>query len=173
MPYKDIEKNREAKRKYQRQHRIQIALSNKEWRKRNPEKVRKYQQTARQKLKMNKERREQDIRNKINAEKYEMFSHYSPDGSVRCMCPGCSENNLAFLQLHHIYNDGGAHRKLLRCNGGIAFYRKLRSQGYPHKENLQIMCGNCNGAIQHYGKCIHETEKSNDKYTYAITEWDW
>jgi hypothetical protein len=35
------------------------------------------------------------------------------------------------------------------------------------------MCGNCNGAIQHYGKCIHETEKSNDNYMYPMNEWDW
>ena len=87
--------------------------------------------------------------------------------------PDCSEKNIPFLQLHHIYNDGGAHRKVSRCNGGIQFCRKLRSQGYPYKDKLQIMCGNYNGAIQNYGKCIHETEKSNDNYMYHMTEWDW
>lgn len=77
-------------------------------------------------------------------------------GGVRCIC--CGEQELAFLTLDHVDNDGAEHRRLLRAQGsaGVGFYSYLRARGYPNKPRLQVLCYNCNcGKRANNGICPH------------------
>lgn len=116
----------------QRQKRTQ---TNREWQKRNADKLAKRDKRYRDKLK-------QDI-----------LDHYG----VVCAC--CGESNPLFLTLDHINGGGNKHRLTLfgRPQAGNAFYRKIRGMGYP--DGFQTLCWNCNMAKAHYGYCPHQRTK--------------
>ena len=83
-----------------------------------------------------------------------IFNHY---GSCRC----CGENNIYFLTIDHINNDGAEHsRKIYPLNNkrvsGIAFYRWIIRNNFP--DNLQSLCWNCNAGKQYSGLgiCPHK-----------------
>jgi hypothetical protein len=71
--------------------------------------------------------------------KFEVLSHYSPNGKLKCFCRGCKIQDIDMLSLDHINNDGA---KLRRSGGltGIAGYRIVRRDGYP--EGYQTLCYN-------------------------------
>ena len=69
------------------------------------------------------------------------------------ICRCCNESNEIFLELDHINNDGGTHRKTLGTRGGFGFYLKMRKQGWP--PGLQVLCANCHLAKSR-GGCPHE-----------------
>ena len=75
-------------------------------------------------------------------------------GNGRCAC--CGETAIEFLSLDHVNNDGKQHRKELKSKVGSSFYRYLRNHGYPHRDRLQVLCLNCNGAKAYYGICPHQ-----------------
>ncbi len=70
----------------------------------------------------------------------------------QCAC--CGENNSAFLTIDHINGGGSAHR---RTTGH--FYRWLIKNNFP-KDNLQLLCMNCNWAKRFLGQCPHQQEMS-------------
>lgn len=61
----------------------------------------------------------------------------------KCVC--CGENNIYFLTLDHINNDGYVHRKTYKGN----MFNWAIKNNYP--KTLQILCFNCNSARQWYG----------------------
>lgn len=71
--------------------------------------------------------------------KIDIFKHYSGDTPH---CASCGEKDILVLCLDHINGGGEKHRHSLNVIGGIAFYRKLKKQGYP--VGYQILCANCN-----------------------------
>lgn len=77
-------------------------------------------------------------------------------GGIICKC--CKEENIKFLTLDHIYNDGFLSRLLI--NGKRVYtedYQKLKKQGFPNKDRYQVLCMNCNFGKQiNGGKCPHE-----------------
>lgn len=76
-------------------------------------------------------------------------------------CACCGENEIDFLALDHINNDGHKDRRRGNSGGGISFYRKVIKNGFP--SNLQILCHNCNWSKHvNNGRCIHQIKK--DKY---------
>lgn len=88
-------------------------------------------------------------RRKVKAKerKRRVFEAY---GGIECACPGCVENNLDLLNIDHINNDGGAHRK--KIGGNI--YSWLEQNNYP--EGFRVLCFSCNiGRAQHGGICPH------------------
>lgn len=72
-------------------------------------------------------------------------------------CVACGIDNPIVLDIDHIDNSGGVHRK----NGmwGWRLYRWLRKNGYP-KDNYQLLCKNCNW--------IKEMERRKEKVAYQI-----
>ncbi len=62
-------------------------------------------------------------------------------------CVICAEKQPLFLTIDHINGGGNKDRK----SGvvGVAFYRKLIRDGYPHGD-LQLLCYNCNCGIKQY-----------------------
>lgn len=94
-------------------------------------------------------------------EKVMVFQAY---GGVVCRC--CGENEIKFLSLDHVFNDGYAERdKSNRRKGGVPLYRRLRKLGYPDKHRYQVLCMNCN-----FGKKINKGTCPHDK-TYPIDEF--
>jgi len=83
---------------------------------------------------------------------------------VECMkaygskCECCGENIIEFLTLDHPDKDGKKHRKESGYKNvtGIAFYIRLKNQGYPKKYRLRVLCANCHIAIDKYGYCPHQ-----------------
>ena len=84
--------------------------------------------------------------------KKQVFSHYG----IKCFC--CGENNLSFLNIDHI-NDNGREHGTGKKNGkykGVALYRFLIKNNYP--TGIQTACFNCNmGRRINGGICPHKT----------------
>ena len=75
-------------------------------------------------------------------------------GGAECAC--CGEAEMAFLTLDHINGDGKEDRKKLGL--GVAFYANLKKGGFPRKDELQVLCFNCNcGRSVNGGVCPHAT----------------
>lgn len=73
----------------------------------------------------------------------------------KCIC--CGENEIDFLAIDHINNDGYKNRRKGRT-GGISFYRQVIKNNFPH--DLQILCHNCNWSKHvNNGKCIHQIKR--------------
>lgn len=71
----------------------------------------------------------------------------------QCAC--CGENELVFLCIDHVNNDGAEHRK--EVGSGTSMYRWLRKNKYP--SGFQVLCWNCNAAKSILGKCPHLTKR--------------
>lgn len=79
--------------------------------------------------------------------KIEAFQAYG-DGTCQC----CGEGNIGFLSLDHITPRGGGTKK----PGGGLLYLMLRRNGWPHKDELRVLCFNCNSGRQfNKGVCPH------------------
>lgn len=72
-------------------------------------------------------------------------------------CVSCGIENPVVLDIDHINNDGGKHRK----NGmwGWRLYRWLRKNKYP-KDNYQLLCKNCNWIKEIERRKLHEIFKA-------------
>ena len=82
--------------------------------------------------------------------KIEVLSAY---GDLACIC--CGEQNVAFLTLDHVNNDGWKERNE---HGKIRYasYARLKKEGFPKDPPLQVMCYNCNnGKRTNDGICPH------------------
>lgn len=78
----------------------------------------------------------------------EIFAAY---GGPKCTC--CGTENVEFLTLEHVDNDGAAHRRELRCDKGYRFYKKLKQLGFPQTRRMVVMCFNCNISRNCFGYC--------------------
>jgi 5-methylcytosine-specific restriction endonuclease McrA len=81
--------------------------------------------------------------------RFEILEHYS-NGKFECNC--CGENELDFLTIDHINNNGNEHRK----SKGSAFniYQEIKRNNFPPE--YQILCMNCNMSKGKRGTCIHK-----------------
>ncbi|MFQ5573257.1 MAG: hypothetical protein ACE5EJ_03290 [Nitrosopumilaceae archaeon] len=74
----------------------------------------------------------------------------------RCAC--CNEENLLFLTIDHVNNDGGKERQKLfgtKAGSTRSWYQKLKRE--PVRNDLQVLCFNCNlGKVANGGICPHE-----------------
>jgi hypothetical protein len=83
--------------------------------------------------------------------KKEVIDHYGG----KCKCTPCSVEELDFLTIDHINNDGAKHRKEIGSN----LYRWLKKNNYP--EGFQVLCCNCNySKYLNGGACIHVINES-------------
>jgi hypothetical protein len=93
--------------------------------------------------------------------KLDAFNAY---GGAKCAC--CGEDELVFLTLDHIEENGAEHRKELggRNCGSTAQYRWLKKNDYP--PGFQVLCFNCNVA-KYRGGCPHQRKKDVRQLTIA------
>jgi len=88
----------------------------------------------------------------ISAKHYEkvrkIISYYT-NNKMCCEC--CLCDNINFLTVDHINNDGFKHRKII---GGGSIYNWLIKNNFP--KGFQILCWNCNmGKAKNHGICPH------------------
>jgi len=137
------EKKRKYNLAYLESHRDAIRVSKREWRKEryaaDPDYLMRYYWR-------NRDRVLAKSKLKLALIKRETIEAYGG----HCAC--CGEENVEFLSLDHINNDGNEHRKTV-CSGS-GFYIKLKNAGFP-KGQLQVLCFNCNMAKGIYGQCPH------------------
>lgn len=75
---------------------------------------------------------------------------YSKSETPFCNC--CKENELIFLAIDHIEEDGASHRRQLATRSRIVDW--IIKNNYPKK--FQVLCHNCNAAKGISGKCPHK-----------------
>lgn len=78
----------------------------------------------------------------------------------RCEC--CGEDIPEFLVIDHKNNDGCHERRELygsQNGSSYAWYLKLRKES--KRDDLRLLCYNCNNAIFVFGKCPHEPEEES------------
>lgn len=80
----------------------------------------------------------------------EVLSYYC-GGRPHCMCKGCSVSILAILDLHHIQNNGAAHRELIGGSGNLLNW--LRRNKYP--KGYKVLCANCHRSRHAKTACFH------------------
>lgn len=79
--------------------------------------------------------------------RFNIIKHYS-SGTFKCKC--CGESDYRFLQIDHINENGGDHRKTVSCT-----ITDIINKKYP--EEYQILCINCNYAkSKNNGVCPHK-----------------
>lgn len=74
----------------------------------------------------------------------------------KCAC--CGEDNIGFLTLDHVNNDGYKHKRRhgKPAESSIFAYRRLIREGFPNDPPLQVLCCNCNcGKQRNGGICPH------------------
>ena len=69
------------------------------------------------------------------------------------VCDCCGEDDIRFLTIDHINNDGAEHRRQIG-NGGVTLYNWLKKNDWP--EGFRVLCANCNlGRHWNGGTCPH------------------
>lgn len=75
-------------------------------------------------------------------------------------CKCCGEQNLIFLTIDHVNNDGYLERDPSgKRTGGRSLYNKIIAEDYP--DRFQLLCMNCNfGKSINKGICPHRLEEN-------------
>jgi hypothetical protein len=90
---------------------------------------------------------------KTNRDK--VYDHYGRT----CTC--CGEDQIMFLTIDHIDNDGATHRKEMGNRGGSSFFAWMVSADFP--SGFQVLCRNCNwGKHVNGGVCPHQTSEGSE-----------
>lgn len=92
------------------------------------------------------------VKLKLQEQRMEIYNAY---GGPICKC--CGKDDLRFLTVDHINNDGGKHRREIG-RGHYKFYIWLRDRGFP--PGFQILCMECNWAKARIGSCPHSELKT-------------
>jgi hypothetical protein len=74
----------------------------------------------------------------INEARKLVLNYYKP------ICNCCGEDEILFLELDHVFNDGAEHRRLLKEQGIDDIFIWLVENDFPNPERYQILCANCN-----------------------------
>jgi hypothetical protein len=113
-----------------------------------------YEYRRREGYKKNKNQRTREVRALL---RLEILSYYS-NGAIVCSC--CGYGDVRALDLDHIKNDGGSHRKAIGRRGATyEIYAQLKREGFP--EGYQVLCRNCNW--------IKEVEQRTQRQCNALT----
>lgn len=73
----------------------------------------------------------------------------------KCVC--CGEQDIDFLTIDHIKNDGAKERKMMNNQSGKIYGYLIRHKLQPKK--YQILCWNCNLAKEKHKICPHQKRK--------------
>lgn len=84
-------------------------------------------------------------------------------------CACCGEDEIDFLCIDHVNNDGKAHRKEMGTAGGVTLYRQVVRLGFP--DRFQVLCFNCNNAKYQRGICPHQLQLVETTGDYHPGRW--
>ena len=130
--HKDLKIRHEYFKEYYRNHKEKLISTAKKWQKNNKERLRS------------------DVKKRTAEIKRMCIKHYGD----KCSC--CGEDNIKFLTMDHINNNGAEHRESIK-NYNIYYW--LKKHGYP--DGYRVLCYNCNcGRAKNGGICPHKEPKS-------------
>lgn len=139
-----LERKKIMMHRYYLAHKSDIFLRNREWYRKNSEKVLSSQRVYRA---ANPDVIRATVRRSKRSLRLEILSVYGH----KCVC--CGEQREPFLTIEHLNKDGGKHRRSV--NGEV--YRDIKKRGFP-KDSYTILCWNCNCSTR-FGKiCPHKQE---------------
>ena len=82
-----------------------------------------------------------------------IINHYT-NGTKRCNCCNQKFENMIFLTIDHVNNDG-IHERKTKTGNGLPLLRKIIKNNFP--KDYQILCWNCNlGKHLNGGICPHQ-----------------
>lgn len=119
----------------------------KEYRKKNPDKAKKWYLRNRKNILNNKKQNNLRKRQWNKKIRLLVLNHYG----AKCKC--CGEAHLEFLTIDHIHGNGNQHRKIIPST----IYVWLKQNNYP--KGFRILCFNCNCAKYYSGYCPHKRRK--------------
>ena len=147
MPFKNKEDGEKYRANYFQKNKVKIM----DYRKEHIKQYRAYQRKSNTKRRKTESYREYQRRWKKEQYKrvrQEVLSYYS-NNTMKCAC--CEENQIMFLSIDHINNDGAKHRREVR-GSDLIFW--LKRNNFP--TGFQILCWNCNvGKRLNRGVCPH------------------
>ena len=143
-----VKEMREYRRKYREKHREELNAHGREKYYKHLEYQR---QRSRDKYRRFRERWLAYSRNRRAVTKKFAVAYYT-DGRNCCAC--CGENEIKFMTLDHINNNGAEHRKSLPR--GTRMIEWVVENYFP--DGFQILCFNCNCAKGSFGECPHQTK---------------
>lgn len=163
MPYKDKENKKERNKIYWEQNKEKLSQKRKEWYiNLIPEEKRKFLDKTNLTNKKWMESPENKLKHREHQKKANnkrrllVLNAYS-NNDIKCAC--CGENEINFMALDHINNDGAKHRKEMNNGkGGSQIYQWIINNNYP--TGFQVLCHNCNLAKGFYGECPHVAKKT-------------
>lgn len=141
------ERVRESKRKYYHSEKGQRQQRN--WKKKNPDKVKKHWTTWNSKP-TTKEYKRIHARDRVRKLRKEVIEYYG-GSPPKCSC--CGETIFEFLCIDHVNGGGCQQRKRLGLSSGSSFYAWLKRNHFP--SGYQVLCANCNQGKQIRGQCPH------------------
>jgi len=135
-PYKDLKEWKKLwGKEYAKDPKRLMLVNSPEYKQYMKEYSKKYRQNEEYKARKN-----QKTRAFRAALRLEILSHYS-NGSLICSC--CGFGDVRALDLDHIKNEGGDHRKKIGRRGATYdIYAELKGNGFP--DGYQVLCRNCN-----------------------------
>jgi len=92
-------------------------------------------------------------RGQISYQKLRM-AVYAAYGGPKCNC--CGENEIRFLSMDHIDNNGGEHRKEIPSTKSLLGW--LKKNNFP--TGFQVLCMQCNFAKGKHNICPHQQMKT-------------
>lgn len=123
MPYKNLIKRKSYHKKY-----------SKKWNILNKNKIRKHKKSY---YLINKERLDKKTKETKLKNRQIVYNHYGN----KCSC--CGEDNIYFLTIDHVNNDGQKDRlKSGFKRKGNSLYIKIIKENFPN--TYQLLCWNCN-----------------------------
>lgn len=106
----------------------------------------------------------QDIRDRNQRIKVEVFSNLC-SGAPHCTCPGdCPVTDIEFLTVDHANGDGNKHKKQNNLSGGVSLYRWIKRNHCP--KGFRVLCLNCNFSMGKFGYCPHLREMAIREIDY-------
>jgi hypothetical protein len=147
------DKTKIRKQNYYKENKERISEVHKAYRKNNKEKIHDYtieygknnkekrSISSKKYREENKEELNQILRNREKEERVHIIK------LLGGKCVFCGEVNYKYLTLDHINDDGNIERAKHNCNSNRRIIKKYKVKGWPIeeiKQNLQILCYNCN-----------------------------
>jgi hypothetical protein len=145
MPYKSREDKKANARKYRQANVEKHRQWSRSWRLNNPERDKELRKRERENLSNDPERYERRRRADAEFRRRQRIAALNMYGDHACNC--CGEATFEFLSFDHINGLGGAKRLT-----GVSLLAWLLEE---RREDIQVLCHNCNMAKGFYGRCPH------------------
>lgn len=141
----------EYKKQYETINRDKIRINQQKFRENNRDRLREYT-----KLKARQYRKENPEKYRIYKRKLNLIKRLNAINEYGSKCACCGEMETKFLTFDHINSDGAKDRREnKRVSGNFINYLLNQIKLGRKREDIQLLCWNCNCSKGFYGTCPH------------------